>query len=199
MNSLQKIVLFILILISFGYTYFSFFSDKELNIGTSGFHQTRIKQNSSLNIQNEDEKISKKENLKNVKIYISDAKGNLRSVNRICDTSKEKSCFAFAINELIKAPTNWEKSKGFSSEIPTNTKILSLRETNDNIKIDLSSEFEQGGGTESTYTRIKQIIKTARSNTKLPVFLYINGRHAEVIGGEGIMIKQPLTEKSLDE
>ena len=65
--------------------------------------------------------------------------------------------------------------------------------------IDLSSAFEGGGGTESTYTRVRQLIKTAKANTNLPVYLYINGKQADVIGGEGIMIKQPLSERSLDD
>ena len=111
----------------------------------------------------------------------------------------EKSCFAFAIKELVSAPTKWEKSKGFTSEIPQGTKILSVREGEGSIMIDLSSAFEAGGGAESTYTRVKQVIKTAKSNTNLPVYLYINGKQADVIGGEGIMIKQPLSERSLDD
>ena len=65
--------------------------------------------------------------------------------------------------------------------------------------IDLSNNFEAGGGAESTYMRIRQIIKTANANTSLPVYLYINGKQANVIGGEGIMIKQPLSERSFDE
>ena len=55
------------------------------------------------------------------------------------------------------------------------------------------------GGAESTYTRIHQVIKTANANTSIPTYLYINGRQANVIGGEGIMIKQPLSERSFDE
>ena len=46
--------------------------------------------------------------------------------------------------------------------------------------------------------RIYQIIKTAKQNTTKPVYLYIEGSEAEVIGGEGIMINQPLNENSLD-
>jgi spore germination protein GerM len=65
--------------------------------------------------------------------------------------------------------------------------------------IDLTSAFESGGGTDSTYRRVRQLIKTANANTKLPVYLYINGKQASVIGGDGIMIKQPLNERSLDE
>ena len=99
----------------------------------------------------------------------------------------------------MQAPTKWEKSKGLTSEIPQGTKVLSIRESSGSIMIDLSSNFESGGGAESTYTRIKQVIKTANANTSIPTYLYINGRQANVIGGEGIMIKQPLSERSFDE
>ena len=128
-----------------------------------------------------------------------DNAGNLRAVNWVCDATSEKSCFEFAIKELISAPTKWEKSKGFTSEIPNGTKVLSIRESANSIMIDLSPNFESGGGAESTYMRVKQIIKTANANTSIPTYLYINGKQANVIGGEGIMIKQPLNERSFDE
>ena len=64
---------------------------------------------------------------------------------------------------------------------------------------DLSSNFETGGGAESTYMRVKQVIKTVNANTETPAYLYINGHQANVIGGEGIMVRQPLNERSLDE
>ena len=62
----------------------------------------------------------------------------------------------------------------------------------------MSSDFENGGGTDSLYKRIYQIIKTAKRNTTKPVYLYIEGNKADVIGGEGIMITQPLNDNSLD-
>ena len=62
----------------------------------------------------------------------------------------------------------------------------------------MNSTFEQGGGTESIYKRLNQIIKTAKMNTDKPVYLYLDGNKAEVIGGEGIMITQPLNDKSLE-
>ena len=111
----------------------------------------------------------------------------------------EKSCFKYAIKELVAAPTKLEKSKGYTSEIPVGTNVLSVRESANSIMIDLSSNFESGGGAESTYLRVKQIIKTANANTSIPTYLYINGRQANFIGGEGIMIKQPLNERSFDE
>ena len=61
-------------------------------------------------------------------------------------------------------------------------------------------EKEKANGvyTESLYKRLYQLIKTARRNTTKPVYLHINGNKVEYIGGEGIMITQPLSENSLD-
>ena len=142
---------------------------------------------------------NKEHSTKTVKIFILDKEGNIRSVNRTCDTSLNSSCFEYSIKELLNAPSKWEKSKGFSSEIPSGTKIISVRENTNSIYIDLSSAFETGGGTESIYTRLKQLIRTARANSSLPIYLYINGKRANVIGGEGLIIQQPLNEGSLNE
>ena len=203
MNFAQRLGILILILITAAYIYFSFFNKDGFNFNFN-FNRPSDVPNGELNYnpewqtQNEtpDELIK---NIKIIKIYVTDTKGNIRSVERKCDASVEKSCFAYAIKELLSSPTKYEKSKGLSSEIPSGTKILSIREGSNNILIDLSSDFESGGGAESTYIRVHQLIKTAISNTKLPVYLYINGKQANVIGGEGVMLKQPLNERSLDE
>lgn len=204
MNFSQRLGLFILIVISLAYVYFSFFNKDfklpEFNRGeeveTPTFNP--LEQPTETKVQ-ENEEETTKPITKNVKIFILDKSGNLRSVNRTCDSSVQKSCFEFAMNELINAPSKWEKSKGFTSEIPQGTKILSIRDSEGSMLLDLSSNFEAGGGAESTYMRVKQVIKTVNANTALPAYLYINGHQANVIGGEGIMIKQPLNERSLDE
>ncbi len=204
MNSSQKLGLFILIAISIAYVYFSFFNKSGIDIHLPQRGEkppiTDITEIPDIEeIPDDEEQPEKEKEYKTIKIFVSDSHGKIRSVNRKCDIEKEKSCFAFAIKELIAGPTRWEKSKGFTSEIPQGTKILSIREGENSVMIDLSSTFEGGGGAESTYIRIKQIIKTAKANTNLPVYLYINGKQADVIGGEGIMIKQPLNERSLDD
>lgn len=196
MNASQKLGLFILIAISVLYVYFSFFNEPK----NHQKQEISIYNPLESDEKKHDEHTEKHQQMtKNIKIFVLDDSGNIKPLNRICDTTIEKSCFEFAIKELIKAPTKWEKSKGLTSEIPQNTKILSIRESSNSIMIDLSKNFESGGGAESTYMRVKQIIKTANANTSLPVYLYINGKQANVIGGEGIMIKQPLTERSFDE
>ena len=201
MNFSQKLGLFILIVITAAYVYFSFFSAEgfHLNLPQKDETEPPLEELTPIGGNETVHENAAEHSYKTVKIFVADSNGNLRSLNRQCDTEVEKSCFSFAIKELISAPTKWEKSKGFTSEIPQGTKILSVREGDGNIMIDLSSEFEAGGGAESTYTRVKQLIKTAKANTNIPVYLYINGRQADVIGGEGIMLKQPLSERSLDD
>lgn len=210
MNFSQKLGLFILIAISAAYVYFSFFSNEGIHIPTLPSFNHEDENNSELPPAMLEEittttpsevpaETQQKHTVKSVKIFVTDSNGKIRSLNRKCDTAQEKSCFAFAIKELVSAPSNWEKSKGFTSEIPSGTKILSIREGEGSVMVDLSSAFESGGGAESTCTRVMQVIKTAKANTNLPVYLYINGKQADVIGGEGIMIKQPLSERSLDD
>lgn len=199
MNFSQKLGLFILIVISVLYVYISFFG-KDFKLPEYRHEENHPVYNPLEPIPSEEPTTEEKQNkTKTVKIFILDKSGNLRSVNRTCDMNAENSCFTFAIKELLSAPSPWEKSKGFMSEIPSGTKVLSIRESSGNTFIDLSSDFATGGGAESTYLRVKQVIKTANANTSSPVYLYINGKQANVIGGEGIMLKQPLNERSLDE
>ena len=201
MNFSQKLGLFILIVISVAYVYFSFFN-KDFQLPQLNKQEETPVFNpleTTVSEETEEPEESSKPISKTIKIYVLDKTGNLRSVNRTCNTDTEKSCFEFAIKELVTAPSKWEESKGFTSEIPQGTRVISVRETPSSILVDLSSNFETGGGAESTYARVKQVIKTVNANTSTPTYLYINGKQANVIGGEGIMIKQPLNERSLDE
>jgi len=104
----------------------------------------------------------------------------------------------FAIKELLKGPNADEVSKKYYSEIPSGTKVLSVMENDSKVIINLSSDFQYGGGSDSLYSRMQQLLKTVLANTSnKKVYLYLDGQQADVIGGEGIMIKQPLEEDSL--
>lgn len=113
-------------------------------------------------------------------------------------TSKEGK-LEFALKELLKGPNLMEKSLGAYSEIPKTTKLLNVKYSGNNIIIDLSSDFQYGGGTDSIYSRMMQLIKTAINNTNnKKIYLHLDGKQVKFIGGEGIMISQPLSEKSLE-
>ena len=152
----------------------------------------------------EQEEIQKPEPVEKVYVNVffigqNDAKEEVyKAVNREYNKDTDGSKIKFAIQSLISGPKSDEKAKGVYSEIPAGTKIISITETSDKVIVNLNSAFETGGGTESIYKRLFQLIKTAKRNTNKPVYLYINGSKAEVIGGEGIMITQPLSDTSLD-
>lgn len=120
-------------------------------------------------------------------------------VKREYNAEKDGTKLRFSIESLLKGPTEGEKAKGIYSEVPQDTKLIELTETPTKIIINLSKNFEQGGGTDGLYKRLYQLIKTSNKNTTTSVYLYIDGKQADVIGGEGIMINQPLNSKSLDE
>ncbi len=121
-----------------------------------------------------------------------------KAVKRQYDETVDGSKIKYAIESLVAGPRPNEREKGVYSEIPSGTEVLSIKEYPDKVVINLSAAFETGGGTDSLYKRLYQLIKTAKRNTTLPVYLYIEGQKADVIGGEGIMLNQPLNDSSLD-
>lgn len=121
-----------------------------------------------------------------------------KAVKREYDPQIDGSKLKFAINSLISGPKQNEQDKGVYTEIPEGTDLIYVHELQDKAIINLSSEFETGGGTDSLYKRLYQVIKTANRNSDVPVYLYVEGQRADVIGGEGIMLNQPLNDRSLD-
>lgn len=117
-----------------------------------------------------------------------------REYNKEVDGSKIR----FALYSLVSGPRVIEKQKGVYTEIPNSAQIINIKESPDRIVVNMNSAYVDTGGTDSLYKRLYQLIKTAKLNTDLPVYLYIDGQRAEVVGGEGIMISQPLSNSSLD-
>ena len=117
-----------------------------------------------------------------------------REYNKDIDGSKLR----FAVTSLIRGPQNTEKQRGVYTEIPSGSEVINITEQSDKVIVNLNSAFVNGGGTESLYKRLYQLIKTVKLNSKVPVYLYIDGQRADVVGGEGIMLSQPLSNSSLD-
>lgn len=98
-----------------------------------------------------------------------------------------------AITILLAAPES-----GITA-IPPNTKLLSLSQTSEGVKIDLSEEFTEGGGSSAMIARLGQVIYTATStDPSQPVWLAVQGEPLTVLGGEGLMVQQPITRSQFE-
>jgi len=86
-----------------------------------------------------------------------------------------------------------------SSAIPVGTHLLSLRMTPEEVHVNLSHEFEEGGGSTSMVYRVAQILYTVTSlNPDAKVYLAVEGQPLDEdhpLGGEGLVLKQPLTRQ----
>ena len=122
--------------------------------------------------------------------YFYSKNGELLKVNRELSF---KQSLENAIMVLLKGPTIAESKMGIYTEIPPNVDLISVRQINKDIIVDLSSNFGNGGGTNSVTNRIKQLSSTIKLyEPHKNVYLYIDGKEVEYLGGDGVYIKQPL-------
>ena len=99
-----------------------------------------------------------------------------------------------AINEMLDGPEGREVPAGMSSAIPDNTILLGLSIDGGVATIDLSREFESGGGSFSMLARIAQVVYTlTQFDTVDSVLFQLDGRPVTVFGGEGLVLGSPAT------
>ena len=83
-----------------------------------------------------------------------------------------------------------------TTAIPSGTQLLSLKINTEGVYLNLSTTFTQGGGSASMAGRLGQILYTASSlDPNMPVWISVEGKPLETLGGEGLMIDQPITRQ----
>ncbi|MCC5665411.1 GerMN domain-containing protein [Nostoc sp. CHAB 5784] len=98
-----------------------------------------------------------------------------------------------AFQSLLAGPTEGTDS----TTIPKGTKLLGLKAENDEVHVNLSEDFTRGGGSTSMMGRVGQVVYTATTlNPKAKVYIDVNGKPLDVLGGEGVELQQPLTRES---
>lgn len=106
------------------------------------------------------------------------------------DANQPSEFLKATFEALLAGPTEGSGS----STIPQGTKLLGIQAKGDEIRVNLSEDFQLGGGSASMIGRVGQVVYTAtalKPNAK--VYLELNGEKVEVLGGEGLELQQPLT------
>jgi spore germination protein GerM len=111
------------------------------------------------------------------------------------ESDKPDTILQAAFNNLLAGP----KDATVSSEIPKGTKLRSLSVKNDSVYVDLSAEFTSGGGSSSMASRLGQVVYTATSlKPEAKVWISVEGKPLELLGGEGLEVAQPSTRQTFD-
>jgi len=101
-----------------------------------------------------------------------------------------------ALEALLAGPGPREQAAAVGSQIPAGTQLLGLSVDNGVATVDLTSEFESGGGSASMNMRIAQVVYTlTQFPTVKGVLFELDGRRVDVLGGEGVVVDQPVTRK----
>ncbi|BAZ51999.1 hypothetical protein NIES4103_46580 [Nostoc sp. NIES-4103] len=101
-----------------------------------------------------------------------------------------------AFQALLEGPSEGTDS----TTIPKGTKLLGLKVENKEVHVNLSDDFTKGGGSTSMIARVGQVVYTATTlDPNAKVYIDVNGKQLDVLGGEGVELEQPLTRESFKE
>lgn len=104
-----------------------------------------------------------------------------------------------ALTALLAGPDADQLDDGFLTTIPAGTTLLDVNLVDGLATVDLSDEFETGGGSLSMLGRVAQVVFTATQFDNVDEVLFLmEGQPIEFLGGEGIVLDEPQTRSSTD-
>jgi hypothetical protein len=107
-----------------------------------------------------------------------------------------------AMDGLLAGPMGSEltASPAITSAVPSGTRLLGLSIANGIATVDLSREFEAGGGSRSAFGRLAQVVYTlTQFPTVRSVVFQVEGATVTVFGSEGIVIDGPMARDDFED
>ncbi len=98
------------------------------------------------------------------------------------------------LEQLLAGPTADERAAGYGTEIPSTTRLRNLAITGGVAVVDLSGDFESGGGTLGLTLRLAQVVCTLdQFPTVDGVRFALDGKIVDVFTGDGLIIEEPVS------
>ncbi|MEK6275684.1 MAG: GerMN domain-containing protein [Actinomycetota bacterium] len=98
-----------------------------------------------------------------------------------------------AMEALLAGPTRAERASGVDSAIPAGTRLLVISIKDGVATVDLTSEYQSGGGSLSMQVRLGQVVYTlTQFPTVKAVSFRLDGTPVNVFSSEGIVLSHPV-------
>jgi hypothetical protein len=104
-----------------------------------------------------------------------------------------KATATAAMNAVLAGPNDSEQKASISTTIPAGTQLLDLTVKGGVATVDLSREFETGGGSASVLGRLAQVVYTlTQFPTIKSVVFEVEGRPVTTFSGQGVVLSGPV-------
>jgi spore germination protein GerM len=105
-----------------------------------------------------------------------------------------------ALEALFEGPASFEAETGVGTAVPQGTQLLGLTIDDGIATVDLTSEFESGGGSLAMFLRLGQVVCTLDQFPTVDGVLFkLDGEPVDVFSGEGIVLDHPVGCKDYED
>jgi germination protein M len=127
--------------------------------------------------------------------FLAGTEGTAGLVPVLREIPSTKAVATAAVTALLDGPNSRERNAdpAISSVIPAGTELLDLTIKDGVATVDLSSEFQSGGGSSSVLGRLAQVVYTlTQFPTVKSVLFEVDGQPVKAFGGEGAVLDKPV-------
>jgi len=104
-----------------------------------------------------------------------------------------KAVATAAVNALLAGPTSAESGRSITTAVPDGSQLIGLEISGGVATVNLSKEFESGGGSASVLTRLGQMVYTlTQFPTVKSVVFQIEGVTRTTFSSEGVVLDKPV-------
>lgn len=107
---------------------------------------------------------------------------------------------AAAVRELLAGPNQAEQAAGMSTAIPSGTEFLDLNIADKVATVNLSKQYESGGGSLSMAARLAQVVYTLTQFPSIETVQFqLDGQPVTTFGGEGLVLDHPVGRSNYED